>query len=62
MMNEERSFQIGDICEMFDGRIGFVTGYVSDDLDIWITPLDESKEIKFKWGDVSGHWRTVHYK
>ena len=50
-------FDIGDVCEMPDGRIGLVTGYHSDDRNVWVTPWDETKEIKFGWDEIAEHWK-----
>jgi len=50
-------FDIGDMCEMPDGRVGLVTGRNSDDQHVWVTPWDETKEIKFDWADIVTHWK-----
>ena len=50
-------FDIGDMCEIPDGRVGLVTGYQTDERLVYVTPWDETKEIKFNWDDITEHWK-----
>jgi len=55
-------FDIGDMCEMPDGRVGLVTSYHSDNRHVWVTPWDETKEIKFGWDEIVEHWKKPNAK
>ena len=55
-------FDIGDMCEIPDGRVGLVTGYQTDERLVYVTPWDDTKELMFNWGEIVEQWKKPNAK
>ena len=51
------NFDCGELVELKDGGIYYVTGVIHDSERLFVTGINESKEKEVKFSDVMTIWR-----